>query len=192
MCVAILTTAGTKLTKDIIDSGWTSNPDGGGFAYVDDNSTLQIKKGFLEPEDFLKEYMGAADKYSDTSPFLVHMRIGTSGGNTENNTHPFKIPSVGDSPEGAMIHNGVLFTPTGSWRGKGEDMYSDTRVVAEALKDILGLEDVLRSKEGIGKAIGKSNKFAFLYANKEYVIVNEESGFWKDGVWFSNNSCGVS
>ena len=33
----------------------------------------------------------------------------------------------------------------------------------------------------------KSNKIVFFEKNKA-VILNEELGFWKNGVWFSNNN----
>ena len=191
MCIAVVCNTGHSLTNEQLLRGWNRNRDGGGFAYVNANDELVINKGYLVYQEFEEAYRKAAEDFSATSPFLVHMRIGTSGFNNSNNTHPFLIQNEGQ-PDGAMIHNGVLFTPTGEWRGPAEDTYSDTRVVVEALKTVLGLEDVLRAKEGIGRAIGSGNKFAFLYANRETVIVNESSGYWADGIWYSNNSCQVN
>lgn len=194
MCVAVLTLAGYRLTESEIKNGWRNNPDGGGFAYVKDGK-VQIEKGLMTLETFEKKYEEIASQVFRESPMLVHFRIGTSGTKDANNTHPFAItPQVG--PSGAMIHNGILFTPAGDWKGPKGDEKSDTRVVANAMNNILQLESVRNAKEELGMAIGKGNKFAFLYDDKSYVIVNEDQGYWENGTetkekaaWFSNGSC---
>lgn len=184
MCIAIVTTPGHSVTNEALFKGWTANKDGGGFAYVKDGQ-VQIQKGFMNYNDFQRAYRAAADQYSDTSHFLVHMRIGTSGGKTPKNTHPFRVRG------GAMIHNGIMFTPSGMRAGTSADSKSDTRVFAEALHNILVLEDVKRASEDIYRAIGGGNKIAFLYDSNEYVIVGEDRGFWADGIWYSNGGCGI-
>lgn len=139
----------------------------------------------MEYPAFRDAYMRAADQYADESPFLVHMRITTSGGTSKNNTHPFPVKN------GAMIHNGIMFTPAGERAGKAPDRKSDTRVFAESLFNILTLEEVKKANEGIRKAIGFGNKLCFLYDNKQFHIVNEQAGSWVDGIWHSNSSCKV-
>lgn len=189
MCIAILTQPGKSLTNTQLWRGWSGNKDGGGFAYVADGKVV-ISKGFLKYNDFQAAYEEAVEKYGKESPFLVHMRIGTSGGNTENNTHPFAFkPTSG--PAGALIHNGIMFTPAGEWRGPKDDRKSDTRVFAAALNNILVLEDVKAAKEALGKAIGGGNKLAFLYDDKSWVIINEDEGYWDDGIWYSNSGCRI-
>jgi glutamine phosphoribosylpyrophosphate amidotransferase len=192
MCIAIVQTAGKSVTDAQLWRGWTINGDGAGFAYVDPRQKkVVIKKGFLKFNEFQKAYREAVTNFGETSPFLVHMRIGTSGQNSEANTHPFEIkPQVG--PAGAMIHNGILFTPSGAWRGSDDDRKSDTRVVANALNNILVLEDIINAKEMLGRAIGGGNKLAFLYDTGDYVIINEGAGHWNDGIWYSNGSCSIS
>ena len=185
MCVAILTTAGKVLTEDQLFSGWRVNGDGGGFAYVKDDKVV-IEKGFMNYNAFKSAYSLAAEQFAEDSPFLVHMRIRTSGNTNANNCHPFAIKG------GALIHNGIMFTPSGDRAGKDPtDRKSDTRVFAESLFNILQLEDVKRAQEGIRKAIGWGNKVAFLYDSKDYVIVGESAGMWNDGIWYSNSSCGL-
>lgn len=191
MCIAIVTKQGARLTPEQIAAGWRSNRDGAGVAYVKEGKVV-IDKGYLQLDKFQDAYARLADQFSDESPFLVHMRIGTSGHkDSPNNTHPFEVKTQ-RGPRGAMIHNGVLFTPTGDWVGPSNDRKSDTRVVCEALGNILQLEDVLRAKERISRVIGTGNKFAFLYDDKTTVILNEDQGVWKDNIWFSNSwSCRV-
>jgi glutamine amidotransferase len=184
MCIAILTTPGKRLTDNELYRGWSGNRDGAGFAYVDDGE-VQIKKGYLEYKPFRDAYNTAVERFGNDSPFLVHMRIRTSGHINANNCHPFKVQG------GAMIHNGMLFTPTGARAGTQSDKKSDTRVFAEALHNILILEHVKKAEAGIRKAIGGSNKLAFLYNDSSYHIVGENLGFWRDGVWHSNSACVV-
>lgn len=163
--------------------GWVSNPDGGGFAYVNEKGEVVIEKGFMKYGAFQKAYEQAAEKYADNSPFLVHMRITTSGGTNPYNTHPFQVKG------GAMIHNGVLFSPTGKLaEGKGKNTKSDTHVLTTVLHNVLTRDDVKAARDAIGDVIGY-NKLAFLYDNKEFVIVNEDFGSWDKGIWYSNDSC---
>jgi predicted glutamine amidotransferase len=183
MCIAIVTTPGHSVTNEALFKGWTSNRDGGGFAYVKGGS-VRIEKGFMQYNEFQRAYRNAVEAVGDSSHFLVHMRVGTSGAKTSKNTHPFPVRG------GAMIHNGIMFTPAGKRAGEADDRKSDTRVFAESLHNILVLEDVKRASKDIVRAIGGGNKLCFLYDNNEYVIVGEDRGFWVDGIWYSNGSCG--
>jgi len=84
MCIALVAEAGKRPTKKALFSGWTANRDGGGFAYVNDGE-VKIEKGFMVYNEFEKALEAALDTNED-SPFLIHMRIGTSGGKTPMNT----------------------------------------------------------------------------------------------------------
>ena len=44
MCVIIHQPRGTHLDKERAHRLWQRNPDGGGFAFVDNTGTIQIKK----------------------------------------------------------------------------------------------------------------------------------------------------
>lgn len=185
MCVAIVTKAGKVIDNGALWRGWDSNPHGGGFAYVKDGKVV-IEKGFMTYNKFQAAYADASKKYAEDSPFLVHMRIRTSGATNANNCHPFPIRN------GALIHNGIMFTPTGDRAGPTSDRKSDTRVFAESLYNILKLEHVQKQARGIQEAIGYGNKLAFLYDDKQYFILGESQGDWDDGVWYSNNSCSLT
>lgn len=181
MCVAILSKPGASVPNDMLWKGWTVNKDGAGFAYVHDGKVI-IKKGFMSYNDFQTAYRAAVEQFGEDSPMLVHMRIKTVGSVTAKNCHPFKIKN------GAMIHNGTLFYPTGE---AGKVDKSDSRLFAEKMYNILQLEDVVRTEKEFLYAFGRTNKMAFLYDNKDYAILNEESGMWIDDVWYSNGSCKI-
>lgn len=192
MCVAILTLPGQRVDDSALFRGWTINRDGGGLAYVNVAGELKVSKGHLSYNKFHAAYEEALSQRAEDSPMLIHMRIGTSGPNNEANTHPFEFTPT-NGPRGAMIHNGVLFSPSAERAGTGQDRKSDTRVVVDDLGTLFALQTLQedRARRALGQAISSNNKFAFLYENKDYVIVNEEQGFWHDNVWYSNNTCGV-
>lgn len=186
MCVAILTKPGAFVPKLGLANGFSSNRDGAGYAYVDpDAKKVVIKKGFMLYNDLEKSYYADVEKYAEHSPFLVHMRIRTSGHVSPANCHPFKIKG------GAMIHNGSLFYPDKEHIGTPEDRKSDTRVFAEVLHNILTFEDVKAAEDAILGSVGRYNKLAFLYDDGRYHIMNERAGSWKDDVWYSNDSCRI-
>lgn len=92
MCIIAIKPAGTKLPEEkIIERMWNNNDDGAGMMYPSAGK-VQIDKGYMTYDAF----KGALEKLSksiDTTatPIILHFRIGTSGGNTPENTHPFPI-----------------------------------------------------------------------------------------------------
>lgn len=179
MCIAIVAQKNAVVSDEELAEGWLRNSHGAGFAFVKKGKVV-IKKGFMEFAPFLKAYKSAAKKYSGSSSFLIHMRIRTSGTTDESNTHPFPIK------DGAMIHNGILFSPYSDPQNR-----SDTRIVAESLFEKLTQDYVTLARDKLEDILG-NNKFAMLYNNGEYVILNEDDGHWENGIWFSNSySCNV-
>ena len=176
MCIAIMVKKGFQLNEETIDRCWKRNSDGAGVALVK-NGKVEIHKGLMTLNDF-KDYYAQAVAGGSPSNMLVHFRIRTSGHVDQSNTHPFPIKG------GAMIHNGVLFHPEGA--------KSDTRVVAEKWYNKFNKENLLLCREQLGREVGNYNKFAFLYDDGEFAIVNEQQGNWvevddeKQAVWFSN------
>lgn len=186
MCVAIVTKPGAILSADAIDKGFRSNKDGGGFAFVHpDEKKVKIEKGFMDVDSMKDAYFEKVKEFGEVSPFLVHMRIKTSGLISANNTHPFPVKG------GAMIHNGSFFHPSKKFAGTEDDLKSDTRVFAEHLYGILTYEDVKAAQQRILAAVGGYNKIAFLYDDGRYLILNESGGHWNDDIWYSNHSCGA-
>lgn len=193
MCVAILAKPGKVVSNESLFKGWVVNSHGAGMAYVNREGKLVVSKGFMKYGEFQKAYERACNEArAEDSPMLVHMRITSAGDTVAANTHPFMLRPK-DGPVGAMIHNGTMFRPSGEWAKPKEGVhYSDTRIVATAYADRMSAQAVLNSIVELGKAVGSGNKLAFLYEDKSWAIINENSGYWADDIWYSNGSCGVS
>lgn len=174
MCIAILKPNNKTLDKELLKVCAMNNPDGCGFAYVDDNNDIIVNK-FMSFEDFWDEY----SKVQDNKTMLIHFRIATHGNVELNNCHPFKLNN-----RMALIHNGII-----SGYGSRTKNISDTRDFIE--KVIGNISHKMWKNPSfrtlVGNAIG-SSKFAILDTDNNYYIINENKGFWDDGVWFSNNS----
>lgn len=170
MCIAIVTKPGVRLTEKMMNVCWTSNPDGGGFAFVRDGK-IEVQRGLMNLVAMKKAYFEAQEA-NPHSHFLVHFRISTSGGITTENTHPFM------GKECAVIHNGVLFQPGGGAR-------SDTRMLIEDSAEFLTKENVTTKLDRISKFIGRGNKMCFLFPDNTVAIANEDIGSWVDGAWYS-------
>ena len=172
MCIAIVKLKDTTISKEVLQTCFTNNPDNCGMAYID-NGKIIINKY----DNFEKFYTDYA-KIEHKSNMLIHFRIATHGGVNIENTHPFVLNS-----RMALIHNGVL-------SGYGDkEKISDTR---DFINKVIGNISWKMWKnpsfiELVGNAIGGS-KLGILDVTGDFYIVNEQKGTWKDGAWYSNNS----
>lgn len=173
MCLAILKTAGAIIPDDHLKEGWISNPDGGGYGFVD-KGKIVVRKGFPKWKEFAEAYDKDSKQYTET-PFLVHFRICTMGTKGVDNTHPFEIE------DGILIHNGTI-SGTGAKYGEGK---SDTAIFAETFSKDLSFDFVHANKQDLGRSLDY-NKIAILYKDKRFSIINESDGHWLNGVWYSN------
>lgn len=173
MCLAVYKPAGRWASLEKLKEGFRSNPDGAGYAFHDGERVV-VKKGFMSFDDFWAAYK--TDVFTDTEA-LVHFRIGTKGGKTAENCHPFVIDN------GALMHNG----PCLNHRCSGDKERSDTRQFAEDFIDGLESWQVERLLPMIESFAG-SEKIVFMFDDGTVLIANEKNGNWKDGCWWSNFS----
>ncbi len=173
MCLLLFKPAGQTVPFQYLSTAYEANPHGAGIAFADGKSVRIEKDATWNAEDIAERM-----EYLEENPVIVHFRYATHGSNSNNNTHPFKLPK-----SWAAAHNGIIDI-------KCHKDESDTRAflrsnVAPALKHGANLAD-----QGIlgliGDTIGKNNKMAFLHGSGEYGIANEDCGHWRDGVWYSN------
>lgn len=178
MCIIIYKKANAILPSyDILKRCFYTNNDGAGFCYVNEKNNVIMEKGFFEFKEFYKRLL----EIQNDKHLLIHMRIATGGKCNKENCHPFKIKR-----NLYFTHNGIL----DEHFIKANTKLSDTYIFNEVLK-LYNLKmnhfknsfflDLLKSE------IGTNNKMVF-FTPKNYFIVNEKLGEWKDGVWFSNNS----
>ena len=180
MCVICIQPADKYLDRDTAKAMWTTNPDGGGFAYINDQGTITVEKHMT-----FKRFWGAFENARSThrdKDFLVHMRIATHGEVNLDNVHPFVVDE-----NTVMAHNGII-------HGVEDDptnQMSDTRVF---IKDVLPeLPPTWLDSKYMGAMVSEWigwSKLAFLTVNPDLngriYVVNEHKGNWDNGMWFSN------
>ena len=142
----------------------------------------------LDEDDFILNYLKDHELYGDSSPFLVHVRIATTGSVCVENCHPFDVPLA--TGEMAMIHNGMISDMEPAV--KGTDMTDSEGLIHNVLSDLYDewLDNPYLT-ELVEHFIGFS-KLAFIHTNpdlsKDMYILNEDMGVWHEDVWFSNYS----
>jgi predicted glutamine amidotransferase len=177
MCIAILKTKNGIITDEELRNSFENNSDGAGIAYTHNNA-LMIVKGIFDVETFIKT-VRQAEMIADNN-MLIHCRIGTSGLNDKENTHPFVINN-----NICLIHNGILdiTVPKGS-------KINDTQIFINKYMKGIKNDTIMKNKTFhniLEEMIGSSNKFVILNNKGEFTIINEKAGNWENGCWFSNN-----
>lgn len=178
MCIIALKPAGIALSDETIRNMWENNDDGAGFMYAD-RGRVRVVKGLMKLEDFMNAYR----RVGDHRKLVMHFRIKTHGVVSAELTHPFWIRK-GNL---AMVHNGII-TATSHASISGE---SDTSLYAKILSHrYADPRAALENETEIQKIVGEIgwSKLVFLDGSDRHIIVNEKSGDWVDGCWFSNSS----
>ena len=137
MCIILSCAAGVRPATSIIEECFHRNPDGAGLMYPADG-LVQIRKGFMS----LDSYLAAIADVPDDVPLVLHMRIGTGGGNIPGLTHPFPVCEGLDFMHAtdiriplAVAHNGVLSDYTADVKPGVSDTVAYVRDVALYLAD---------------------------------------------------------
>lgn len=178
MCLLIVNPEGKSIPYEYLQNAERANRDGAGLAYIKDNRVV-IEKAYNMTAREIYDKLAKID-----GPSLVHFRLSTINGVSDALSHPFPI---GD--EWIFAHNGIL--PISSMGGSGKVLdilphESDTTAYARHfLSPEFDFSDKLML-QAIGKHIGSYNKMGFLHQSGAWGIANEESGHWKEKIWFSN------
>lgn len=166
-----------KLTRDEFESCFDWNGDGVGIAYKSRGSFHYIK-GFMNLTTAWKFY-----KKFPNAPHVIHFRLGTSGDNIPELTHPFicskdsNLSLKYSGKETLLFHNGIIH----DWRAhcviheidSNDKKMSDTRFAA-----------ILIGKKGIKVLNELNGKYIALHKGKIYT----KGHFIKEnGVYFSND-----
>lgn len=86
MCVIIYSKIGTEINENELKEAWETNPDGAGYAVIENNK-VNYKKGFMK----FKEFLNSFRKYNNKNyEKIVHFRITSKGSTNKRQTHPFK------------------------------------------------------------------------------------------------------
>lgn len=187
MCIIVAKKKGIKMPSvETLKNCWLANDDGAGFAFSALNN-VKIFKGFMTFEDFLLA-LQAVEKTVDTTetPFILHFRVQTHGGQQKRLTHPFplsnkdeKLSSLVCDTDCAIAHNGIIH---GKAYDNGKD--SDTYLY---IKKVLARQRIsnIRKKnwlESLSRETG--SKWAFLTKNGQLYTAGQFVE--NDGVLYSN------
>lgn len=116
MCIICCKPKGIAMPSDTyIENMWCHNSDGAGVMYTK-NGKVIIDKGYMSLEALKAALKKIAKEVDLTKEAMVlHFRIGTAGGNTPQNTHPFPVmDSIGALKKLKMsvpigvAHNGII------------------------------------------------------------------------------------
>lgn len=196
MCIIVAKKKEVELPKiEYLENSFDFNNDGAGFMYVDRGKVV-IDKGYMKFKDFKHQYEKLCKKFNNfkNKALVMHFRIGTSGTNSRENTHPYAISDNYKElhktkviTDLGVVHNGIIhsYTPT----GKNKHNTNDTQEfimkylypLYKNYKDFYKNDYIM---EGIGDITG--SKLTFLDTNEELYFVGDF--IEEDGVMYSNSS----
>ena len=118
MCIIIAKDKHGRLPKEEeLKRSFEYNSDGAGFMYVK-NGKVVIDKGYMTYDSFIKHYKTLLEEFHNfkNKSLVIHCRIGTSGKNIKENTHPFPISSDTrmlrakklSLEDVGIVHNGII------------------------------------------------------------------------------------
>lgn len=192
MCIIAIKKSGINFpTEETIENMWYSNPDGAGIMYTKDGNVV-IDKGYMKLSEFLSRIDRLKDEIDTTEETVVlHFRIGTAGGNTPENTHPFPISKKIHRLQAkhvvtdiGVVHNGII------------DIKRPIKEISDTMEYIRSKLVYIRHQE---KAFYKNkkclkriaaeitSKMAFLLPDRNVYTIGEFITD-KDGMVYSNSS----
>jgi hypothetical protein len=113
VCIAIVKEEGVEMpSKELLRTCWENNPDGAGFMFYRDGA-VRIRKGYMKFKHLWRALRQEGLTVNDL--VSIHFRIATSGGVSQENTHPFPVStSIPDlkalqlKAEMGIVHNGII------------------------------------------------------------------------------------
>lgn len=194
MCIAILKPKGKSLSEKYLEESFRVNSDGAGFGFYDNNKP-RIFKPYFSWKDFISDWRFARKKYDlDSRDVVLHFRIATHGGLTEENTHPFL------SEKGTIVaHNGVISGLGDSLSkgyvnktGKGwTEVGSGKSDTVEFIEKYINKLPTEFWKSSVLKSLVEDritySKLVIL-SPRGWGLLNESNGHWDSGIWYSNLS----
>lgn len=193
MCIIIAKDKNGRLpSEEELKNSFEYNSDGAGFMYIK-NGKVVIDKGYMTYNAFLKHYKKLLEEFDNfkNKSLVIHCRIGTSGKNIKENTHPYPISDNKrhlrakhlSNEEIGIVHNGII-----SGYGTATGLNDTQEFIIKYLyplyshyKDFYKNSDIMYGIEKI-----TNSKFVILDSTDTLYYVGE---FVDDkGLYFSNES----
>lgn len=206
MCLIIVSSHPSKITREICKSALLHNPDGTGVMWYNQAGQLHVRKWMNVP--FKKWWPQwreiCAEAEQAGSQVAVHWRMATHGTTDETMCHPYRVQASDGVVQ--MMHNGVIagygekpkvnnYAQAKGYSsilesGAKSDTYEYARMLEAILTDVgKGLVNNLAFRELLGSDIASRNKLVFgidKNPEKDFKKVNPASGVEYQGHWFSN------
>jgi len=200
MCVICVKPSGVQLPNlTLMQNMWKANSDGAGFMYAK-NNCVYIEKGFMTLQPLVDRLATLAIELDsegikiETLPFVLHFRIGTHGGNTAANTHPYPLTNNLKTLQATkctanigVAHNGIISFVTPPVGG------SDTMgYISDILVPLYHSDNLLLDNKYLVQLIENTmgaSRFAFLEGNGRITMLGgfkDSKDADKVGLSFSN------
>lgn len=190
MCVIAVSKKGIKQpTEAELKKMWDTNSHGGGYM-VSRNGKVEIHKGFMQWDDFIRSVH--SEHFTDRDSVVYHFRISTQGGINSEMCHPFPLSNNLEHMKVldvlcnvGIAHNGIIpITTTAK-----ETEFSDTALfITQYLTLLIRSEKDIKNeyiRSMIGELIGHS-KLAIMDKNGEIYTIGK---FYNhNGILLSNEN----
>lgn len=181
MCLLTVMQPNSTPTREQLLQAACNNPHGFGYAIMF-NDRIVTGRG-MDAQEVIDRFLAIRERCPDTWA-MFHHRYTTHGDTNKSNCHPFR---VGGDEQIVLAHNGII--PINIPDG---DKRSDTRIFAEdELPTMLEFLDDRDGFEMLEDYVGWSKVCIFSISPKlecNIYILNEDSGTWDNGIWWSNDS----
>jgi len=175
MCFLIASPEGKIPKQKYLKRAEIDNSDGWGIAYKNtDKNSITIHKG-INPGGWRK-YLYA----TKGQPYILHFRFATSGDIDTKNCHPFVCNGIG-----VLAHNGIINIKLTD-PSKSDTWHFTKELENDVRKNKLDISDKETIKF-LEMYVGSSNKISIMQYNGNIIILNQQAGHWKKGIWYSKN-----
>lgn len=204
MCLIIQCDDASNILKQITEkeilNAATRNSDGVGVMYIDQSGDMSVHKYtpiMTDGPEVLQKFILEHIELAGDKPFAAHLRMSTHGGNSDENTHPHPI-ITGEDDRGVrmwLMHNGVI-GKYGTFSAQTPDdkvTYSDTARFAQTFLRPLVLDnpEIIHNEQFqklLSEHVGTHNKLCILVDDGRTVLINDNAGGYRKGVWLSTPS----
>jgi hypothetical protein len=177
MCLLVEQPSTTSFSDEFLADVYSKNKDGLGIMYAEAGHVIVKKTLPKNVGEFIEFYR----QYAEGRACIWHARMQTHGDIDLDNCHPYFITS-----RIWMAHNGILSTGNANDKSKSDTWH----FIHHILQPVLAYEPdrILDPtyQNFLGSMIGSTNKFGFMTANGDSVIINRSAGVEYNGAWLSN------
>ncbi len=175
MCLIVFSPHGELVSRDVFDCARTENPDGIGVMSCLGAEKFVGKRAARRAWRYItRELYGI--------PHAVHFRYATHGSINRALCHPF------ESKSGALVmHNGVIHKTAKYATLNCSDTSLFVQWYMEHVPDPVEQKEHERFKRRLEKDLSYGNKMVIYHPfSDSWTIANEDEGYWKEGLWYSN------